>query len=131
MIANVAIVRRSLPGVIAIVLRLAEMHVGEVDEMPVLVVARDWTGWSPLGSSGMLRFSQAGICASSLRMSVPGLHLHIDPAGLAAPAGQELAVLRIKAVEVEPQDRVDLDARVLRNVLEHADDLEVARDALR
>ena len=72
MIAKVTIVAGRCPGVIGAVLRLAEMDVADVDQAPVLLVARRCTLPSPNGSSGMLRFSQAGSCAWIASASVPG-----------------------------------------------------------
>src|SRR5690349_10421446 len=55
-----------------------------------------------------------------------GADLEIDPAGLTAPAGQELRVSRVEGLVIPPHDGVDLHVRILRQVLEHRVDLEVA-----
>ena len=63
MIAKVVIDRPVVARRHRSALRLAEVDVAKVDEVPILVVAVVIAD-SPLGSSGMLRFSQAGSCAS-------------------------------------------------------------------
>ncbi len=65
MIAKVAIDRRSLPGVIDAVLRLAEMDVGQVDEMPVLLLAG-------------IRAQVAVDLVRDVAL-LPGRHLRLDP----------------------------------------------------
>ena len=70
MMAKVVIVLRSLPGVIPF-LRLAEVDVADID-VSASPGRRRRCGGPPLGSSGMLRFSQAGICALIILASVPG-----------------------------------------------------------
>ena len=70
-IAKVVIERRSLPGVIALSCALPRWTSSKL--MKCQSSSVPWLYMTlPLGSSGMLRFSHAGICASSWRTSVPG-----------------------------------------------------------
>ena len=109
-------------------LRLAEVHVLEIDEMPVLVVTLVEAN-AAVRLIWDVAFLPRGFLGLQLRDVGAGPKLQIDPSRLAAPASQELRFLGKEGVEVHPQDRADLKARILRNVLQHAGDLEVARDA--
>src|SRR4029453_876845 len=105
-------------------LRLAEVDVADVDEVPILVVAGVVVdagirlgGNVALLPGGNLRFHRLGVRT--------GPELGVDVARLAAPAGQELRVLGVVALVIDAPDRRDLEVRVLRQVLQNADDLEV------
>ena len=91
MIAKVAIDARSLPGVIDAVLRLAEMDVADIDEVPILVVAL-----IVLDAAVVLVGDVALLPRRHLRIELlhvgARLELREDPARLAAPAGQEFGV---------------------------------------
>ena len=85
MIAKVAIVLLVVARSERRFLRLAEVHVGEVDEVPVLVVA----GIVHEVAVGLVRdvaLLPRGHLRFDLRDVGAGFHLHEDVAGLAAPA---------------------------------------------
>src|SRR6476659_6104400 len=96
--------------------------------MPVLVVTGivgnvsvRLVGDVSLLPRGHLRFHRLHVGA--------GFELQEHPSRLAAPTGQELRAVCVKRLEIEPQESVDLEARVLRKVLEDADNPEVALQA--
>src|SRR5207302_9245761 len=110
--------------------RLAKMNIGKIDAVPVLVVARivpniavRLIGNVALLPCRHLRFHLLDVGAGS--------KFQEDPSRLAAPARQEVWLLGEETVVVHPQDRIDLETRVFRNVPQNTCDLEIARYTLR
>src|SRR3954452_14942747 len=106
------------------------MNVLEVDEVPVFVIAAIRTNAAVelIWDVALLPGRHLGLERANLG---PGLHLCVDPARPAAPAGEIVWGLGVVAGEIQAHDGVRLDVRILRQVLEHADDPEIAGDALR
>jgi hypothetical protein len=76
------------------------MNVLDVDDVPVLVVAG-----VEMRLAGILvgngACSQAASCDVMLPTSAPGPQFQIDPAVLAAPAGEDVGLVDIVATEID------------------------------
>ena len=98
--------------------------------MPILIVARIEPGLAGIlvGYRPLL----PGLETSRDRIDVgAGAQLHVDITVLAAPAFQRLGRVVIVGDEIDPEQAVDPEMRIARNIAQDSGDPEIARDAAR
>ena len=112
MIAKVMIVRAVVAGRHRAVLRLAEVDVLDIDDVPILVVAGVELGLAAIlvGDVALLPCGRPASIAFGVGARA---QLHIDPAVLAAPAFEHLRRVGVAGGVIEPRDRVDLKCEFL------------------